>query len=88
MDSHTLHTNGLIQLHSQTTTTWNTIIGFIFNNLSDEALLLYSRMKNVFPRVKCHSYTCSSTLKPSAETRLVGRKSRGLPSYSLFNESE
>ncbi|XP_038725994.1 pentatricopeptide repeat-containing protein At3g22150, chloroplastic-like isoform X2 [Tripterygium wilfordii] len=59
-----------------TTTLWNTIIiGFICNNLPDEAILFYIRMKNASPLVKCDSYTYSSSLKACAETRnlLVGK---------------
>ncbi|XP_010036081.1 pentatricopeptide repeat-containing protein At3g22150, chloroplastic [Eucalyptus grandis] len=49
---------------------WNTIIiGFICNNMPDEALLFYSRMKRASPDVQSDSYTYSSTLKACAETR-------------------
>ncbi|KAI3428863.1 VQ domain-containing protein [Psidium guajava] len=52
------------------TVLWNTIIiGFICNNMLDEALLFYSRMKRASPDVQFDSYTYSSTLKACAETR-------------------
>ncbi|KAL5581588.1 hypothetical protein UlMin_014030 [Ulmus minor] len=59
-----------------TTVLWNTIIiGFICNNLPNEALLFYAQMKQSAPQTKCDSYTYSSTLKACADTRnlKVGR---------------
>ncbi|KAJ7960199.1 Pentatricopeptide repeat [Quillaja saponaria] len=51
------------------TVIWNTIIiGFICNNMPNEALLFYCQMKSA-PGTKCDSYTYSSTLKACAETR-------------------
>ncbi|KAL1815136.1 hypothetical protein ACET3Z_017710 [Daucus carota] len=58
-----------------TTVLWNTIIiGFICNNMSDQAILLYARMLNSSTLLP-DSYTYSSTLKACAETRQlkVGR---------------
>ncbi|KAA8526174.1 hypothetical protein F0562_008087 [Nyssa sinensis] len=53
-----------------TTVIWNTIIiGFICNNMPDEALLFYARLKSSSPGTKCDPYTFSSTLKACAETR-------------------
>ncbi|KAL8147549.1 pentatricopeptide repeat-containing protein At3g22150, chloroplastic [Apium graveolens] len=52
-----------------TTVLWNTIIiGFICNNMSDEAILLYARMLNSSSSLP-DPYTYSSTLKACAETR-------------------
>ncbi|WRX10999.1 Pentatricopeptide repeat - like 10 [Theobroma cacao] len=52
------------------TVLWNTIvIGFICNNMPQEALLFYSHMKNSSPHTKCDSYTYSSVLKACALLR-------------------
>ncbi|XP_018501756.2 pentatricopeptide repeat-containing protein At3g22150, chloroplastic [Pyrus x bretschneideri] len=49
---------------------WNTIIiGFICNNMPNEALLFYSQMKSASPGTKADPYTYSSTLKACADTR-------------------
>ncbi|XP_022771782.1 pentatricopeptide repeat-containing protein At3g22150, chloroplastic-like [Durio zibethinus] len=53
-----------------TTVLWNTIIiGYICNNMPQEALLFYSHMKNSFPHTKCDSYTYSSVLKACTLSR-------------------
>ncbi|XWS75745.1 hypothetical protein CRYUN_Cryun01aG0118400 [Craigia yunnanensis] len=53
-----------------TTVLWNTIIiGYICNNMPQEALLFYSHMKNSSPHTKCDSYTYSSVLKACALSR-------------------
>ncbi|XVF71100.1 hypothetical protein PTKIN_Ptkin12aG0008000 [Pterospermum kingtungense] len=53
-----------------TTVLWNTIIiGYICNNMPQEALLFYSHMKNTSPHTKCDSYTYSSVLKACALSR-------------------
>ncbi|KAI5339849.1 hypothetical protein L3X38_019122 [Prunus dulcis] len=53
-----------------TTVLWNTIIiGFICNNMPNEALLFYAQMKASSPHIKSDSYTYSSTLKACADTR-------------------
>ncbi|KAK9284490.1 hypothetical protein L1049_023663 [Liquidambar formosana] len=50
-----------------TTVLWNTIIiGFICNNMPNEALLFYARMKSS-PATNFDSYTFSSTLKACAD---------------------
>ncbi|XP_059662942.1 pentatricopeptide repeat-containing protein At3g22150, chloroplastic [Cornus florida] len=52
-----------------TTVIWNTIIiGFMCNNMPEEAILFYARMKSSSPDTKCDVYTYSSTLKACAET--------------------
>ncbi|OMO89017.1 hypothetical protein COLO4_19982 [Corchorus olitorius] len=46
------------------TVLWNTIIiGYVCNDLPEEALLFYSYMKNSSPHTKCDSYTYSSVIK-------------------------
>ncbi|BFG25765.1 hypothetical protein CerSpe_120390 [Prunus speciosa] len=53
-----------------TTVLWNTIIiGFICNNMPNEALLFYAQMKASSPHIKSDPYTYSSTLKACADTR-------------------
>ncbi|XP_071732504.1 pentatricopeptide repeat-containing protein At3g22150, chloroplastic-like [Rutidosis leptorrhynchoides] len=56
------------EIPKPTTVVWNAIIiGFICNNMSHEAILLYSQMKS--KSFLCDSYTYSSILKACAETR-------------------
>nr|GMD32910.1 pentatricopeptide repeat-containing protein At3g22150, chloroplastic [Ipomoea batatas] len=64
------------EIPQPTTVLWNTIIiGFICNDMPDEAVMFYSRMKRSGLSYSCDSYTYSSALKACAETKrlMIGK---------------
>ncbi|KAK1363113.1 hypothetical protein POM88_038674 [Heracleum sosnowskyi] len=69
-----------------TTDLWNTkIIGFIRNNMPDQAILLYARMLSSSTSLPDH-FAYTSTLRACAETRQLGMKMRWKPNVLCFME--